>query len=138
MTKLLNCPFCGGEAKLFCDNDGIDISMSDDDPFAESWSVSCWHCGSSALTDDLVKSAAIAAWNTRPSQWNHDMEAAPKDGTEFDAWMVCGCHDHRMPDARYVDGVLWFGDLCSYEGAVCGNGIPLRPTHWISKPLPPE
>lgn len=58
---LLPCPFCGNEADLMYHGE-----ESPADPYCESWSVKCCHCGAAPVCDYWDKAKAITAWNTRP------------------------------------------------------------------------
>ncbi len=78
---LLPCPFCGGDADLSCDNEGIDSSMAADDPFAETWLVLCSHCGATPESDWKNRSGAAEEWNTRPAP---EATTARADGSKWD------------------------------------------------------
>lgn len=75
MGELLNCPFCGGCARIASDH-GRDGS--------ESW-VTCNYCGSRSRSvywlqpiEKESKHKAITAWNTRPAPSEAEVEAAAK------------------------------------------------------------
>lgn len=54
-TKLLNCPFCGGEADL------SNSAVKKDDTWL--WSIECVECG--CFMDDESECHVINRWNTR-------------------------------------------------------------------------
>ncbi len=60
--RLKPCPFCGGEAKLFVDEEGVSLEKLDlvTTPI---FYVSCIHCP--ALTSGFTREEAIANWNRR-------------------------------------------------------------------------
>lgn len=70
--KLLNCPFCGGEAEIT----DLGFGPVDDLSTVEFVTVSC-NCGGLACGN--TKAEAIAAWNHRPSPWTR----LPESPEEF-------------------------------------------------------
>lgn len=75
MSDLKPCPFCGGEA---------DSDMDCEYGSPCGWSVTCELCGLTVYKES--KALAEAAWNTRTSQWNPDMEAAPYETPVLTLW----------------------------------------------------
>lgn len=119
MTRLKNCPFCGGEAKL--ENNGI---------FAR---VICLKCR--IWQDDYdteCADEAINAWNRRADDWQ-PIDTAPKDGTVFEVW--------DKETKRSWRAYYYSSDLGSTWVVSIGNNfddLPERFTHWQPLPTPPQ
>ena len=60
--KLLQCPFCGGEARILTDMQ---------DTTTPVFSVVCDECESITYFGDVLdKEGTVEAWNNRPSPWH--------------------------------------------------------------------
>lgn len=104
LPKLLNCPFCGREARL--------IRADDEDPA----SVSC-DCGCEIVYSDDAD--AIAAWNARAAVTDEQFAMAVHDG---EAWQV----------VRTCENVLDHSP-CAFECSECGfsvRTVPDGPADW--------
>lgn len=70
------------------------------------------------------------------------IETAPKDGTEFQAWVVNVEHDDVEfwdPRCKYNDdGNFVIYGRVDYDIDGWDHQSFLIPTHWIPQPLPPE
>jgi hypothetical protein len=122
MTKLKECPFCGGN---FTTQDAIDgrgvVPVCDNDDCLLNgcyWSFN-------------TREEAIKAWNTRHNGWNFDMEAAPKGkniacaGDELLLWSP----DWTSPVSGHWD----FIDNCWTHG-----DDEVKPTAWKHIESPAE
>ena len=127
MTKLKNCPFCGGEAKL--ENNGI---------FAR---VICLKCR--IWQDDYDPERvdeAINDWNRRADDWQ-PIETAPKEALVsvllYGRAVSNQRKDEPLPPLHVAIGSrsLEFKDGTTKTGKWYTNGYSFTPTHW--KPLPP-
>jgi hypothetical protein len=84
-NELEPCPFCGGKAMLIEEEERHDFMV----PVA---AVICTKCRCGGLPNAIVENkykheaieTSIREWNTRPNDWNYDMEEAPRDGTELE------------------------------------------------------
>ena len=91
-TKLLPCPFCGGEATFHTYN--------------TTCSVDCQECriGTYHVTLDDYKSA-INAWNTRAERTCHDYNASAREhGAYLFMWRCSNCgesYDTEMDKLNY-------------------------------------
>ena len=87
MSELLDCPFCGGEARLF------DISWTTTaygghmfkDPF---WQVICDKC-KAGIGDFNTEAEAIAAWNTRHERTCHIEHMPKNEELRCRSWLAC-------------------------------------------------
>lgn len=63
MSELLNCPFCGGEAKFVESRDSVIPGKLE----VVAWKVQCSKCGASTLPNNYYgdKKEAANSWNTR-------------------------------------------------------------------------
>lgn len=112
--ELKPCPFCGGE----------DFNLD----------VSGIFCNSCKAQGPLNYDDRETAWNTRPSPWNADMSAAPRDGTPVFAL----CFED------YPQAVRWMGEddygdegtVHTFKSLVTDRYVTV--THWMPLPLPPE
>ena len=136
MTELLPCPFCGGEPMQHSHQKGN----------PSGWEFECdhWIC---CATEDCpahvgmceTPAEAIAAWNRRAPVWQ-PISTAPKDGTEFQAWVLNGPGPGFWdPRARFdADGAFQLWGRVDYDedGWDCHPGW--TPTHWQPLPAPPQ
>lgn len=119
--SLLNCPFCGGEAR---------ITNSLHNIHEPHRAVQCRSCdassdylfGGSKETERL----AIAAWNTRASLW---VKVTPNSMPEEEIHMLVMIEGVDEPvKAFYVQGE-WYNMMAQTIG------VPV--THWTPLPQPP-
>lgn len=117
MPELKPCPFCGGKAEL--------LSMG------EKFTVSCGTGGCMAsiswCPDDQ---SAIAAWNTRASDWIPCSERMPENETE--GLIFCPDLCDRIKKAMFIEDGFYEErtDLIVKPGEYC--------THWMPLPEPPK
>lgn len=119
MSELKACPFCGGDAFM--------VAQADHPGFYRVFCHGC-HVATNAYSPET---AAIAAWNRRPDDWQ-PIAAAPRDGTPVLVYAP-------PPDRKRWHEVVW--DLpeviCSarwhLDAGFCVCTIR-EVTHW--RPLP--
>lgn len=131
MTKLLPCPFCGGEAKVFS------ISCSDDENDDILDHVFCTACDASMCQQDK----SVEMWNNRAPQWQ-PIETAPMDGT----YILLNFNDKACIGGAYVwlsnDG--FNGETIDYPAWTTDDDLIIVedpyswPTHWMPLPPPPK
>lgn len=69
-------------------------------------------------------------------QWNHDMDAAPRDGTRLLLW--CG-FEASVGEWDYDMGGAWFaqaGRFTAHDGGECE--VRLNPTAWAAITVPKQ
>ena len=130
---LLDCPFCGNQAKLVPECLG-------------HWEITCTNCACVSQSEDS-KEKAITAWNTRSPTWM-PIESAPKDGTivilKAGDWYFEAYWDFIDSDT----GPMWLAQNEGvhppswHDGACWSNNADEEqselPTHWLPLPLPPK
>jgi len=146
MKKLLDCPFCGGEAEYtFTDLSHTVRCLTCRtyiDRSREGWDCDSW-CG-----DDCIK-----AWNTRKTGEWQPIETAPRDGSQIVIYgkklistnNICGWHKDEYIEIviGWWEGSEWNSGYCD-EGSADTEGytfalmIALQPTHWTPLQEPPE
>lgn len=136
MTELLPCPFCGGAVHLYYDSEHSTADwITHDDPRHE--------CGIDSQFFES-RAEAIAVWNRRapvevkPLTWQ-PIETAPKDGTEFQAWVLTMGNGFWEPRCRFDENEcfqIW--DRVDYDTDGWAVYPNLDPTHWMPFPDPPE
>ena len=118
MTDLLPCPFCGGEAK---------VGTHENPALGVMWFLAgCLRpCDVSPETKIFgTEAEAIAAWNTRATQWQ-PTETAPRDGTYILAYnRGIGVEIVKATPDHFWLG-RWFAEF------------ECEPTHWMHLPNPP-
>lgn len=77
---------------------------------------------------------------TTPEMMWKPIEMAPKDGTEFQAWVINGDGPgYWAPRCRYnEDGVFQIWGRVDYDLDDWDWHPQERPTHWMPHPTPPE
>lgn len=134
-SDLLPCPFCG-------DNSAHFTHVDSPDPHG----VRCPRCRASIGEHDSRRDAAIH-WNTRPSPWNADMEAAPRD-RHLLLWvepyevMQYGTNPESV-GLEVTERTITTGYWDQIDGAWCVSsatwvGPFVEPVAWMSLPQPPE
>lgn len=118
MDKLLPCPFCGGEASLDYDFNGIGVT----------YGIHCPKCHCAIIdTGTYSKDEAIAAWNRRAQPENKPLTNADHirsmSDEELAEWLV---------DANMCERVCIEEDYCGCD--VCVN----RVTDWLKQPAKEE
>ncbi len=58
--SLQTCPFCKSDACLTYSGE-----ENEPDPHSECWTVVCWNCGASPISDKKDKAFLIKEWNQR-------------------------------------------------------------------------
>ena len=96
-VKLLDCPFCGGEAHI--------RNVTDDAWDVNEWAIDCWDCYSSS-SQWKKKEQAIKAWNTR---------TAPNVGEITKALELCisTLGDERIGKWDYMEGSQIYKDFAN-------------------------
>lgn len=91
MSKLLPCPFCGGEAETW---DGTGV-----------WHVFCTNKDCAAMGSPcLTEAEAIAAWNTRAERTCEcvaEYAKSPIDGKTIVLHRCSACHELMRPHMAY-------------------------------------
>lgn len=124
---LFCCPFCGGEAELFMQEDwgGDSYPTSKCTNYYELACMSTSCPGASELSFSTAEEA-IAAWNRRASGWIACAERMPKRGA-----LLLFCADRGVYEGhRDESGQGW---QFRY-GWLADNVV----THWMPLPAPPE
>ena len=92
--ELKPCPFCGHEAELsYCGEE------NQPDPYCESWTAICVHCGCDPASYFLDKQKAVEVWNTRaapkvkPLVWLVGSGRANYE--DHEAWTMLGTYSCR-------------------------------------------
>lgn len=134
MTKLLSCPFCGGEA------DHHDIGNAHTKSRGTKiWCKSCFFSKTvKAVRHDLdwTRAHAITAWNTRALSATRTDLWEPIDETVRGPAIVCAFGDEEsawLPMTAYRVGSKW-------ERPASRDGLPYEPTHYLpisALPAPP-
>ena len=72
------------------------------------------------------------------SEWQ-PIETAPKDGSEFQAWVVNEYHQWWEPRARFVEGSDSFQVFGRVDYDIDDwDYVNAIPTHWMPHPQPPK
>lgn len=93
MTELLNCPFCGGEARYReWGGEECDIEVDHND--------GCWMIGWNDyfLVETEYKEAMVNAWNTRHERTSKKVPGRMKYGTRMPKCSECG---QSLGDSRW-------------------------------------
>lgn len=146
-TKLLPCPFCGGQPHVSTRQDE-DLATHN---IVEWTRVYCIECSIGFEMPPGYDSEPVTQWNTRAltaalsdqaGGWQ-DISTAPKDGTVFDVWLggpdideddiefYCGVGTRRSASWHYLNG--------KFRPCAGLSSIPtfVHPTHWQPLPAPP-